>query len=51
MAKTEYGELGFFMGIINVGLTISLLGLPQTIMVYEPKKENVFPASFVIILI
>jgi len=51
IAKTEYGELGFFMGIINVGLTISLLGLPQTIMVYEPKKENVFPASFVIILI
>ena len=49
--KTEYGELGFFMGIMNVGLTISLLGLRSTIMVYEPKKENVFPAAFVLILI
>jgi len=51
LAKTEYGELGFLMGIVNVGLMISLLGLRQTIMVYEPKKENVFPASFAIILI
>jgi len=51
MAKTEYGELGFLLGIVNVGLTISLLGLRQTIMVYNPKKENVFPASFAIILI
>jgi len=51
IAKTEYGELGFLLGIVNVGLMISLLGLPQTIMVYEPKKENVFPASFAIILI
>ena len=51
IAKTEYGELGFFMGIVNVGFTISLLGLRKTIMVYEPKKENVFLASFAIILI
>ena len=39
IAKTEYGELGFFMGIVNVGMVISLLGLRATIMVYEPKKE------------
>jgi len=47
----EYGELGFFMSVANVGSGIALLGLGGTILVYEAKKENVFPVSFVIVLI
>jgi len=51
VTKTEYGELGYLMGIVNVTVAISLFGFRTTIMVYEPKKENVFLASFIIILI
>jgi len=50
LLKEEYGELGFLMGIINVASSISLLGLPATIVVYEPKKENIFPVSFVTVI-
>lgn len=47
----EYGELGFLMSVANLGSGIALLGLGGTILVYEAKNENVFPASFVIVLI
>jgi len=39
------------MAIANVAATISLFGLRTTITVYEPKNENVFPASLVLVLI
>lgn len=51
MEKTEYGELGFLMSIANVGAAFALLGLRSTIVVYESKQENIFPAAFVLILI
>jgi len=47
----EYGELGFFMSVANVGSAIALLGLRGTVVVYEAKNQNIFPASFVIVLI
>ena len=47
----EYGELGFFMSVAYMGSGIALLGLGGTILVYEAKNQNIFPASFVIILI
>jgi len=47
----EYGELGFFMSVAMVGSGIALLGLGGTILVYEAKNQNIFPASFVIVLI
>jgi len=51
MEKPEYGELGFLMSIANVGAAFALFGLRSTVVVYESKKENVFPASFVLVLI
>ena len=51
LPKTEYGELGFFMSIANVAFAISFLGLGVTIVIYEPKNHNVFPAAFVLSLI
>jgi len=51
LEKTQYGELAYFMSIANVAATISLFGLRTMIVVYEPKNENVFPASFVLLLI
>ena len=51
VSKTEYGELGYLMGIATVTVTISLLGFRQTIMVYEPKKQQVFYPALVICLI
>jgi len=51
MTKEEYGELGFLMSIANVGIAISLLGFRSMVVVYESKNENVFPASFIIVLI
>lgn len=51
LTKTDYGQLGFFMAIANIAAAISLLGLRQTIMVYEPKNENVIPASAALVLI
>ena len=47
----EYGELGLFMSVAKVGSSIALLGLGGTILVYEAKNQNIFPASFVIVLI
>lgn len=49
--KTEYGEIGFLMSIANVGFAISMIGLGATVVVYGPKKENVFPAAFILVLI
>ena len=49
--KSEYGELGFLMSVANVGAAFALLGLRSTIVVYESKQENIFPASFVLVLI
>jgi O-antigen/teichoic acid export membrane protein len=46
LEKTEYGELGFLLSVVNVASTIALLGLRNTIIVYEAKEENIFPASF-----
>ena len=51
LSKSEYGELGFLMSIVSVAAVVSILGLAGTIVVYEAKKENVFPASLIIVLI
>jgi len=51
LSKSEYGELGFLMSIASVAAVVSILGLVGTIVVYEAKKENVFPASLIIVLI
>jgi len=45
LPKTEYGELGFLMSIVNVGFAIAILGLRNTILVYLPKKENILLPS------
>lgn len=51
LSKSEYGELGFFMSIVHVATVVSVLGLGTTVVVYEAKKENIFPASFIVVLI
>jgi len=51
MTKEEYGELGFFISIANVGATISLFGVRTMVVVYGSKNENVFPVSFIFVLI
>jgi len=51
LSKSEYGELSFLMSIVNVAAVVSVLGLSSTIVVYGAKKENIFPASFIIVLI
>jgi len=51
MEKTQYGELAYLWSIANVVVVIALFGFRTTIIVYEPKNENVFPASFVLLLI
>ncbi len=51
LSKSDYGELGYLMGIVNVAFVISLMGLGTTVSVFEPKKENIFPAAFVLIII
>ena len=51
LTKTDYGQLGYFMAVVYIAATISLVGLRQTIMVYEPKNENVIPASMALVLI
>jgi len=51
LTKSDYGELGFFMSIVNVAAVVSVLGLGTTVVVYEAKKENIFPASFIVVLI
>jgi len=47
--KEEYGEIGYLMSIVNVVGIIAMLGLGTLVVIYEPKKENVFPASVVIV--
>jgi len=51
LSKTEYGEIGFLISIVNLGMGISMMGFNAVIVIYEPKKENVFPSSFIIVLI
>lgn len=51
LEKIEYGEIGFLMSVANVGFAVSMIGLGATVVVYGPKKENVFPAAFVLVLI
>lgn len=51
LSKSEYGELGFFMSIVNVAVVVSVLGLGTTVVVFERKKENILPASFIVVLI
>lgn len=51
LTKSEYGELGYLMSIVNVFAIIALLGLGVIVVVYEPKKENIFPASIVVTVI
>lgn len=51
LEKAEYGELGFLMSLANVGSVVALLGLATTVVVYEPKNENIFPPAFIIVLI
>jgi len=46
--KTQYGELGYLISLVNVVSVITLLGLSHTIVVYEAKKEPIFPAAFVV---
>jgi len=50
LSKNEYGELGFLMSIANIAAVVSVLGLGGTVVIYEVKKENIFPASFLIVL-
>ena len=50
LPKSDYGELGFLMSIVNVAVVVSVLGLSGTVVVYEAKKENIFPASLIIVL-
>ena len=51
LTKPDYGELGFLFSVVNVASGVSFLGLTTTILVYEAKKENIFPAAFVIVLV
>jgi len=51
LSTNDYGEIGFFFSVANIGSAIALLGFTGTIVVYEAKKQNIFPASFVIVLI
>lgn len=51
LEKTEYGELGFLMSFATVASVVSLLGLGTVTVVYGAKKENVFPSSYILILI
>jgi len=51
LSKSDYGELGFLMSIVNVAAIVSVLGLGSTVVVYEAKKENIFPAALIIVFI
>ena len=51
LGKSEYGELGFLMSVVNVGAAIALLGTRQMVPVFESKKMNVFYPSFILVLI
>ena len=49
--KTEYGELGYLISFASLAAGLSVMGFGTLIVVYEPKKENVFPSSYVIVVI
>jgi len=51
LEKTEYGELGYLMAIANIGSAIAFLGVGKTIVVFEPKNENILPAAFIVVAI
>jgi len=51
LAKESYGELGFFLSLANIGSVIAIMGVGATVVVYEAKNQNIFPASFVLVLI
>jgi len=49
--KTEYGEIGYLISFATLAGGLSVMGFGTLIVVYEPKKENVFPSSYVIVVI
>jgi len=49
--KTEYGEIGYLISFATLAGGLCIMGFGTLIVVYEPKKENVFPASYVIVVI
>jgi len=49
--KTEYGEIGYLISFATLAGGLSIMGFATMIVVYEPKKENVFPSSYVIVVI
>jgi len=51
LSQSEYGEIGYLVSIANVGMAIAMMGFNTIIVVYESKKENVFPSSFLIVLV
>jgi len=51
LTKSEYGELSYLMSLATVASVVSFLGLGGTVVVYQSKKENIFPAFFIIVLI
>jgi len=51
LTTEDYGEIGFFISVANIGSSVALLGIGGTIVVYEAKKQNIFPAGLVIVLI
>jgi len=51
VTKAEYGEIGYLISLASIASAISILSLGATILVYEPKKENIFTTSYVVVLI
>jgi len=51
LEKTEYGEIGYLISFASLAGGLSIMGFASLIVVYEPKKENVFPSSYVIVVI
>jgi len=49
--KTEYGEIGYLISFATFAGGLCIMGFGTLIVVYEPKKENVFPSSYVIVVI
>lgn len=51
LTKSEYGELGYLISLATVAFGISFLGMGVVTVVYESKKENIFPTAFILVLI
>ncbi len=49
--KTQYGEIGYLISFATLAGGLCILGFGTLIVVYEPKKENVFPSSYVLVVI